>query len=43
MFMAGILGGLIGIGVVIGVVLSKTRTDSKDTSLISFTGQSGEE
>ena len=43
MFFAGVLGGLVGIGVVIGVVLSKTRTDSKDSLPTSFTGQSGEE
>ncbi len=43
MFMAGVIGGLVGVGVVIGVVLSKTRSDSKDTLPTSFISQSGEE
>ncbi len=36
MFMAGVIGGLLGLGVVIGVVLSKTRTDSQESTLSPF-------
>lgn len=36
MFMAGVIGGLIGVGVVIGVILSKTRTDSHESTLSPF-------
>lgn len=38
MFMAGVIGGLIGVGVVIGVILSKTRTDSQESTLSPFSG-----
>lgn len=38
MFMIGVIGGLAGLGVVIGVVLSKTRTSSLDASPSPFTG-----
>lgn len=31
MFMVGVLVGLVALGFVIGIILSKTQTDSQDT------------